>query len=243
MGYSVDVYSPLKNISFQKEQLRIAGWLSSLPKPVGILACNDDRGQHVLEACKLADINVPEDVAVLGVDNDTLICDLCDPPLSSVSLGTIQAGFEASKLLDRLMNGEKMNGQIISVPATHIVKRQSTDILAINDKNIVNALLYIKANFKEKIKVDEVVKATALGRRNLERKFKKVLGRSILEEITRARIEHISKLLIETDLRISEIMSTVNFSEIQHLSRYFRKEKSMSMRDFRNNMKNIKELV
>jgi LacI family transcriptional regulator len=236
-GHNSFLYSPLKNISVQKELNRIADWLQELPKPVGIMACNDDRGQHILEACKLAELHVPEEIAVIGVDNDTLICDLCDPPLSSIALNTIEAGYKTAELMDNLMNGEKMGGQLILVSPTHVVKRQSTDILAINDENLVKALSFINSNAKERISVNDVVNVTALSRRSLENKFKAILGRSVMEEVRRIRIDQISKMLIETELSISEIASAFNFTEIEHISRYFRKEKMMSMRDFRKRLK------
>lgn len=236
-GFEVSVYSPSKSLSIQKEHIKISKWISSLPKPIGIMACNDDRGQHILEACKTAEVHVPEEVAVIGVDNDTLICDLCDPPLTSIALNTIDAGFKTAELMDRLMNGEKMNGQLIPVSATHVVKRQSTDILAVDDKNLINALLYIRENARERISVSDVVNSTSLGRRNLEGKFKQILNRSIMEEARRIRIEQISKILLETDLSITEITSAFSFTEIEHISRYFRKEKNMSMREFRKQFK------
>ena len=233
LNYDVYNYTPKKNLTIQKEQARIAEWISNLPKPIGIMTCNDDRGQHVLEACKLSETHVPEEVAVIGVDNDMLICDLCDPPLTSIALNTTEAGYKTAELMDRLMSGEEMNGQLILVSATHVVRRQSTDILAIDDNNIVQAITYIKENLKEKISVNDVINATSLSRRSLENKFRKLIGRTIMQEVRRQRIEQISKLLIETDMSISEIASTFNFTEMEHISRYFRKEKLMSMREFR----------
>lgn len=237
LGYKVINYLPKKNVSMQKEQSNISKWLSELPKPIGVMACNDDRGQHVLEACKLAEINVPEEIAVIGVDNDTLICDLCDPPLTSIALNTVDAGYKSAKLMDKLMSGEKMKGQIILVSPTHVVRRQSTDIFAINDQNIINALSFIKENFKNKISVSDIIKVTSLSRRSFENRFHKIIGRSIMEEVRRQRVEQITKLLIETDMSISEIASTFNFTEIEHISRYFKKEKHISMREFRKRLK------
>jgi LacI family transcriptional regulator len=235
-GYPIFVYEQSrykKYKSWENEQMRMADWLKTLPKPVGIMACNDDRGQHVLEACKTAGLNVPEEVTVIGVDNDPLICELCDPPLTSIALNTESAGFHAAELLDRLMNGEPMDGQIIYAPPTHVVRRQSTDILAIDDLNLADAIRYIRQNAKRKIHVDDVVLQTSLSRRSLESRFRKILHRSIQEEIRRVRTELISEMLIETNLSISEISSAFNFTDLEHITRYFRKEKGLGLREFR----------
>ena len=234
------IYKQTSNKKFttwKNEQHRMADWLEKLPKPIGIMACNDDRGQHVLEACKSADIKVPEDVAVIGVDNDSLICDLCEPPLSSIALNTVEAGFRAAELLNNLMNGEPMHGQEILVSPTHIVKRQSTDILAIDDKNVVLSLKYIRENAKEKLPVNDIVKQTSLSRRALENRFRKYLGRSIMSEVRRIRINLITSMLIETDMSINEISSIFNFTDPEHISRYFRTEKGMGLRQFRDTFK------
>jgi LacI family transcriptional regulator len=225
--------------AWKKEQLLLAKWLTKLPKPVGIMACNDDRGHHVLEACKIADLRVPEDVAVLGVDNDTLVCEMCDPPLSSIALNTENAGYETAELLDKLMRNTEMTGQVILVAPTHVVSRHSTDIFSINDDNVVKALSFIYKNVRNKIMVEDIVKVTSLSRRSLETKFKKNLGRSIMEEVRRMRIEIISKLLIETDMSIAEICNTFSFIDMDHIARYFKKEKGIGLREFRKSGKNL----
>ncbi|MGD8778493.1 MAG: DNA-binding transcriptional regulator [Ignavibacteria bacterium] len=235
-GYETKIYGEgfkRKYKSWEKEQLQMAEWLKTLPKPVGIMTCNDDRGNHVLEACKIAKLHVPEDVSVIGVDNDALVCDLCDPPLTSIALNTEAAGYSTAELLDRLMNGEKMQSQEIKVAATHVVRRQSTDIMAIEDSDVVSAIRFIRQNAKSKIKVDDVVENTCLSRRSLESRFRKILDRSIQDEIRKIRIELISQMLIETNLSIAEITSMFSFTGIEHISRYFKKEKGISLREFR----------
>ena len=131
---------------WEEEQGRIGEWIQTLPKPVGLMTCNDDQGQHVLEACKRTGFRVPEDVAVLGVDNDPMICEIGDPPLSSIALNVESAGYEAARLLDGLFRGAKMRGQQILVSPTHVVQRQSTDILAVSDPEVAAAMRYIRAN-------------------------------------------------------------------------------------------------
>lgn len=233
-GFKVEIYKNCgKNVSWDKEQLLLKKWLAKLPKPVGILACNDDRGQQVLEACKLAGLSVPEDAAVIGVDNDPIICGFCDPPLTSIALNTEHAGYAVAELLDKLMNGEKMDGQEIRVTATHVVRRQSTDIIFVEDADLSNAIKFIRQNSKNKIRVNDVVKQTCLSRRSLESRFRKHIRRSIQEEIRRVRTDLITQMLIETNLSISEITSMFNFTDVEHISRYFKKEKGMGLREFR----------
>jgi LacI family transcriptional regulator len=235
-GFLVDVYErprSKKIRSWENEQSLIEAWIRTLPKPVGIMACNDDRGGHVLEACKAGGFRVPEDVAVIGVDNDVLSCDLSDPPLTSVAQDTESAGYDTAELLDRLMKGEPMRGQEILVKATHVVERQSTDVLAIDDANVAAAIRFIRQNAKEKIFVDDVVFQTSLSRRSLEGHFRKSIHRSIQEEIQRVRTEQIANMLIETSMSISEITTVFNFTDVEHISRYFRKEKGVGPREFR----------
>ena len=214
-------------------------WLKDLPKPVGIFACNDDRGQHVLEVCKLINLKVPEEVAVLGVDNDPLICELEDPPLASIALNVESAGFAAAKLLDRLINKKKIVGKQIMVKPSHVVQRQSSDILAVDDSEVASAIKYIKNNARNKILVKDIVGTTGISRRTLEKRFQKTVHRSIYNEIQQVRVELISKLLIETDLPISQITALFNFTDVEHVSRFFKREKGIGLREFRKHHKSL----
>ena len=236
-GFKTYIYQSAKkkNSDWENEQLHVINWIKELPKPVAIMACNDDRGQHILEVCKLIGVKVPEDVAVIGVDNDPMICEIGDPPLTSIALNVESAGYETAQLLDELLGGVKMKGQQITVSPTHVVQRQSTEILAVNDADVAIAIRYIRENAKNKILVNEIVKITKLGRRALEQRFKKNIHRSIYDEIRRVRVEWISKMLIETDLPISEITSLLNFTDVEHISRYFKKEKGIGLSQFRKN--------
>lgn len=235
-GSKIYVYGQLskkKVKNWESEQAQVRDWVKSLPKPVGIMACNDDRGQHILEVCKLLDLKVPEEVAVIGVDNDPMICELGDPPLTSVALNVEPAGYATAQLLSQLMSGTKMKGQQILVTATHVVQRQSTDLLAVDDSEVAAAINYIKQNAKRKILVNDVVKETKLARRSLEIRFRKALHRSINSEIRRIRVDWIIRLLIETDLPISEITALFDFTDIEHISRYFKAETGMGLKEFR----------
>ncbi len=235
-GCKTHFYAPPNKIrkdDWENEQHHVSDWVKSLPKPVGIFACNDDRGQHILEVCKMNKLKVPEDVTVLGVDNDLMICDIGDPPLSSIALNVEAAGFEAAKLLDRLINRKKVPEKQIMVTASHVVQRQSSDILAVNDPEVASAINFIRNNARKKILAGDVVRVTGVGRRTLEKRFRKTIHRSIHKEILQVRIELISRMLTETDLPVSEITSLFDFTDIEHISRYFKKERGMTLQEFR----------
>ncbi|MHC4520584.1 MAG: helix-turn-helix domain-containing protein, partial [Planctomycetota bacterium] len=188
---------------------------------------------QVIEACKLAELYVPDQVAVLGVDNDVLICDLADPPISSIALSTEAAGHEAAKLLDQLMSGAAMTGQEIRVRPTHIVTRMSTDMLAVTDREVAAAVRFIRRNPNRMMQVNDVVEATSVSRRVLEKRFKAVLRRSVYQEIRRIRVNYIIELLVGTDMSITEIAVKSGFDGVEHISRYFRKETGISLREYR----------
>jgi len=235
-GHKTSLYllpKKIKKNDWENEQQHVSEWVKALPKPVGIFACNDDRGQHILEVCKIMNVKVPEEVAVIGVDNDPMICDIGDPPLTSIALNVEAAGYEAAKLMNALINNKKISEKQILVSPSHIVQRQSTDILAVDDAEVAAAISYIKNNAKNKILIRDVVKVTNMSRRTLEKKFRKTIHRSIYDEIRQVRVEWISKLLIETDLPISQITSLFNFTDVEHISRYFKKEKGIGLREFR----------
>lgn len=232
VGFTVQFYKQPKSRVKRlpaNEPILIADWLKSLPKPVGLMACNDDRGRQVIEACKIAGVHVPEDVAIVGADNDELICELSSPRLSSVALNLERSGFEAAELLDRLMHRrEKMANQQIVVQPTRIVARQSTDILAIEDSEVAEAMLYIRQHAKERIQVEDVARAVGVSRRGLERRFRQVLRVTILREIRRVRLEQVIRMLVETNQSIGQIALTLNFPSIEHISRFFRQQMKIS---------------
>jgi LacI family transcriptional regulator len=236
VGFETHFYKQPKSKakrSWENEQIYMADWLKSLPKPVGLMTCTDDRSQYAIEACKIAGLHVPEQVAIIGVDNDELVCELSTPPLSSIALNTERAGYEAAELLDKLMAGKKMTKQTIVVQATHVVARQSTDILAIEDQDVVKALRFIRQHSNEMIQVSDVVDATSVSRRALEQRFRRVLGRSVLAEIRRVRTDLVTQMLVETNLSISKIALTLGYTGVENIARYFQHEKGMSLQAYR----------
>ncbi len=235
-GFQTSIYKQPKSRAartWYREEAVLVEWLKGLPKPVGIMACNDDRGQHITEACANAKLDVPYEVAIIGVDNDDQVCDISNPPLSSVALDVEKAGFQASELLDRMMAGEKMPPQTVIVHPNRVVMRQSTNIVAVEDKLVSHALNFIHQNAKRLIQVDDVVKNLSVSRRNLHDKFMKTLGRSVYDEIKRVRIDLISQMLIETDLSISDIALSLGYDNTNHIARYFRQKMGMSPLEYR----------
>ena len=235
-GFQTSIYKQPKSLVdclWHREERVLVEWLRGLPKPVGIMACNDDRGQHITEACANAKIDVPYEVAIIGVDNDDQACDISNPPLSSVVLDVEKAGFQASELLDRMMAGEKMPPQTVIVHPNRVVMRQSTNIVAVEDKLVSQALTFIHHNANCLIQVDDVVKNLSVSRRNLHDKFMKTLGRSVYDEIKRVRIDLISQMLIETDLSISDIALSLGYDNTNHIARYFKQKMGISPVDYR----------
>jgi len=219
-----------------REQHIIAKWLKSLPKPLALMACNDDRALDVLAACKIAQFKVPEDVAILGVDNDELICNFSYPQLSSIVLGTERAGYESAKLLDKLMKKQKIakNEQAVTTLPLNVVTRQSTDTTVIEDKKVAKAVSFIRSHFREMIQVGDVAKAVGLSRRALEQHFRKALAHSVHDEIKYTRVNQMANLLIDTNLPISQIAKLLGYPRaINNISHYFKQQKGMSPSDYR----------
>jgi LacI family transcriptional regulator len=212
---------------------RLADWLVQLPRPLGVMACNDDCASQVAEACKLARLTVPDAVGIIGVDNDEVVCGLANPALSSVAINFERAGYQAAEALDRLMRGDKDVPDRIQVLATQVVARRSTDIVAVDDGAVAKALTCIRDRAKTSVTVNEVVRAAGVSRRVLERRFQQYIGGSILKEIQRQRTDQMARLLLETSLPVTRIADSLGFEDVQHFARYFRAAKRMSPLAFR----------
>lgn len=226
-----------QNRRWGREQAILGDWLRQLPKPLGVLACDDDRGRQVLEACRAASLQVPEDVAVLGVDNDELLCELSDPPLSSVSLNAEQAGYEAAAMLDHLMAGGTCEERRILVEPTHVVARRSTDVLAMDDREVARALRFIHDNSVRPIGVADVVRHVHCSRRTLELRFHQTLGRSVNHEIQQSRLERAKRLLAETNLPVARVAIAAGFSSSNYLIRLFHRRVGLSPTAYRDRLR------
>lgn len=235
-GYAVLYYKqsrPLKDLTWDIELAAITKWLEALPKPVAIFVCNDDRAEHIIEGCKLAGLNIPEDVAVLGVDNDEFVCEFSDPPLSSVAINSEKGGYDVAQLLDTHMTGQVCSDEKIVIEPTHVVERQSTDILAIEDRDVAKAIAFIRNNSDRIIQADDVADYVGLSLRVLQNRFLKVKGRSLRDEFKRVRLGEITKLLRETRLNVSQIAASLGYSNDHNLARFFSNEMNMSPSEYR----------
>jgi len=219
--------------SWEEQQREIADWLARLPKPVGVMASNDMRGQHVLDACRRRELAVPEEVAVIGVDNDELLCEMCDPPLSSVVMNAERIGYDAAALLDQLMEGHAPRERISLVEPLGIVTRQSTDVLAIEDTLVASAVKFIREHACEGVTVDDVLKKVPLSRSVLERRFRKFLSRSPQEEIRLVQIKRVKQLLAESDLALEQIAELAGYRHAEYMSVVFKRETGQTPGQYR----------
>jgi len=235
-GHEVHHYSPQANHpeqSWYAEQKQLDHWLGTLPKPAGILVCNDDRARMLSEVCRLRGIRMPDDVAILGVDNDQQVCGSANPPLSSIALATERGGYEAASLLDAAMRGRSAAAELVAVSPTHVVSRQSTDTLAIDDPVVVRSLRFIRDNSNKDIRVADLLSAAGVSRRTLQDRFKEYLGRTPMEEIHRCRVERIEHLLIETNMTVGEVATASGFEADAHFSRFFSRQTGITPREYR----------
>jgi LacI family transcriptional regulator len=242
-GYSCATYEPpefsrnMQTIELEKRGLLfqedLGRWLKSLPKPVGIMACNDIRGQQVMNACRRLELLVPEEVAVIGVDNDELFCELSDPALSSVALDTVRIGYEAAALLERMMSGEKPPEKPVLVPPIGIVTRRSTEVLAMDDRQLAAGARYLREHVFDTISVNDMARAAGMSRRLFERRFVSQIGRPPKAEVLRLRIERVKELLADTDWTLEQISERTGFKHSEYLHTVFTQKTGTTPGKFR----------
>ncbi|MCA9007909.1 MAG: substrate-binding domain-containing protein, partial [Planctomycetaceae bacterium] len=226
-----------QSLPWEVEQNRLAEWIRALPKPVGVMACYDIKAQQLLDVCRTINVSVPEEVAIIGVDNDEILCNLSEPPLSSVIPNTKLTGYEAAALLDRMIAGKKVSSEAQLIKPLGIATRQSTDIQAIDDKLISDAVRLIRQQACDGINVQDVLKSIPLSRRVLESRFQKIIGRSPHEEIMRIRLDRVKQLLEETELSLIEIAERTGFRHAEYLNVAFKKQTGTTPGTYRRNLK------
>lgn len=208
------------------EHAALVEWLGSLPKPLGVMACDDLRARHVLEVCQQLGLAVPADVAVLGVGNDDVLCRLM-PPLSSIDASAGQIGYQAAALLERLMMpgapGLPAASASVVVPPAGVVARFSTDTLASDDAAVVEVLRALRGSPWRKPPVAPVAARLGMSRATLENRFQATVGRSIHAEFTRRRMEGLRALLEETDLPLEMVAVRTGFSSLQYMTTFVRR--------------------
>ena len=226
--------------TFESERPLIESWLRSLPKPVGVMACNDACGREVLQACATAGLRVPDDVTLVGVDNDELLCELSEPPLSSVALNLEQAGYEAAMVLDAMMSGQPKHQETVLVTPVKVVPRRSSEVIAQDDPLVVAALRFIRDHAGQPISVPDVVGELGVCRRTIERRFARATGRSILSEITRCRLDRAKRLLMETNLPARRVATSLGFQSTKTLNRTFLRLEGQTATAFRHQDESLK---
>jgi LacI family transcriptional regulator len=210
--------------NWEKEQKLIGEWILSLDKPVGIMASHDSQGVQLLDACRRVNVRVPDDVAVVSVDNDPVLCELAAPPLSSLDQNVQTIGYEAAALLNRMMGGDKVPAKNYFFDPGEVQVRQSSDVLALEDKQVVAGVKYIRDHaFDKELDVQAIAKAAVLSRRSLEQRFLMQIGISPMEQVHQIRLRRIKQLLLQTNYTLAHIAEIVGFEYTEYMSRFFKK--------------------
>lgn len=243
-GLQVSVYAPVRHLPSHTDVLgweargelegeAIAGWLQSLPRPLAVFACNDVRGRQIIEACNESGLSVPEEVAVIGVDDDEVICELCSPPLSSVQPDTMRLGYEGAALLDAMMEGEPAPEETIFIPPKGIARRLSSEATAIDDREVASAMQIIRDHACEGLTVQDMVAQLNISRSTLERRFCTAFGRSPATEIERVRMSRAKLLLMETRYKLSKIAVLTGYGTASQFATAFKRNTGITPGDFR----------
>jgi LacI family transcriptional regulator, galactose operon repressor len=227
----------MTSIEFEEHGLKyenqLAYWIAGLPKPIGIMACNDVRARQILKACRDLDMAVPDEVAVVGVDKDEVLCELSDQPISSIILNTKRIGFEAAALLDQMMKGAKCPKETVLVEPLGIATRRSTDTLAVEDSNLAKALLFIRDHACEQISVDTVATFAGLSRSVLQRKFRAAFQKTVHDAIVGSRLKRACELLTRTDIPLIDVAEKSGFKHCEYMAAVFKSHFRRSPSQFR----------
>jgi LacI family transcriptional regulator len=237
-GMPVHFYELAKHLRVQELASRraqhLVRWLRDVPRPVGVLAANDSYAWLVSTACRLAGLAVPDDVAILGVDNDEVFCSLARPPMSSVVTAAVRLGFEAARLMDAILReGDPRDRREIVAPVLGVKVRASTDTLATDDEDVKEALALIRRQGSGKISVNAIAEAVGLSVSTLQRKFRTILGHGVHEESIRHRLQTAMRLLSDTDLSILAVAHRAGFGHQEYLGRVFKLRLGVTPAEYR----------
>lgn len=235
-GYRVYAFDNREQILSEKWSFNaehVSKWLLNLPKPIALFACDDYYALQITEVCKMYDINIPNEIAVLGVDNDQLLCNISDPELSSIELDIENGGYEAGRLLHQFIEKKNAPPVDIIIKPVRVIARASTERFAVSDKYIEQILHYIDKNYPNPLSVDDLTLQIPISRRVLEKKFKSETGMSVYQYLQELRIEKFANLLITTDLPLVEAAANAGFTDYKNISRIFVKIKSMTPLQYR----------
>ncbi|MBA4149925.1 MAG: DNA-binding transcriptional regulator [Verrucomicrobia bacterium] len=220
---------------WNKVQQQMGDWLVKLPRPNGIMACSDRHAQRIIDACSRENISVPEEMAVVGAGNDEDLCRLTNPPLTSVIYDIERIGYEAAQLLDQIMRGNRAAAKpkCMLIPPLGIAMRRSTEVTAIDDRMIADAMRFIREHACDGITVEEILAEFNISKTHFYRRFQNALGRSPHEEILRVKLERARSLLTQTDLAIERIAELSGFEHSEYLYPVFKRVFGMTPRAFR----------
>ncbi len=220
----------------QHEMLELLDWLNALPRPVAILACDDEQAHLVLDAALTLGLRVPEDAAVMGIDNDEVFCRVSSPPLSSVDVNAVTVGYQAAAALARRMKGQRVPARTM-IPPRGVVTRQSTDIIAVNDPEASEALRFIREHACRPTTADDVAAHLAVSRSTLDRCLRSAVGQSAAAAILQVRLSRVKADLAETDLTLQAIAIRAGFASVQHLANLFRDRVGVTPGRYRKDMR------
>jgi LacI family transcriptional regulator len=220
-------------LTWEEEEEEIAAWVRTLPTPIGIMVNFDTQGVQVLEACRRIGAHVPDDVAVVSVDNDSVLCEVATPALSSLDQNVQKLGFEAASMLDRMIAGKDVEKRNYFVEPGHVVVRQSSDVLAVGDERLAKAIRFVRENACKGADVNAIARASGMSRRALEKKFMERIGRTPLGEMQELRFRRVRQLLLETDYVLPQIAEIAGFQYQEYMVRFFKKRSGMTPGQYR----------
>ena len=217
------------------DQSVLADWLLSLPKPIAIMACDDNQGNILLQACNSCGLKIPFDVAIIGVDNDEILCNMSDPAMSTINVDIERGGYDTAAMVDRMVKDPSYMGEDIILKPLNVVERVSSSVFATDDKAVIKALRFIQANVDRRIQVTDVLEHVPLSRRLLEQRFKKMTGCSIYNYISIQRMERFAQLLLSSKDSVTEIAARMEEFDTKSISRRFKAIKGCTPSEFRKN--------
>ena len=233
----IQLDAPLKNTEIRDVSAKatrvLEKWVATLPAPVAIFAAADYVARQVLEACRRAKVRVPEQVAVLGVDNDLAICEVGPVTLSSIPQNFVRIGFEAARMLDGILRNRRKAARTVWISPRDVVVRRSTDVIAVENAHVAAALKYIHGTLPEKVTMKELLARMPLSRQWLDLQFKEAIGRTPSEEIRRVKMARVRHLLLNTEMTVNEIARATGFRHGENLTRFFRGKMGVSPKRYR----------
>ncbi len=238
-GYDCDVFRPDTQDPDREPLAGMHAWIDRFVPPIAVFCGNEHLGWTLVGTCHDRGFDVPEQVAVIVGSDDDLVCEAADVPLSAIDIGNERVGYAAAELLDRMMSGEPgpPADQPILIPPSRVITRRSSDILAIQDPDLAATVRLINSRACEPLTVPDILDEVPVGRRALERRFKKVLGRTLQAEIMRVRLERARQLLVESDLNHDQIAARCGFPHAPHFGAQFRKSFGITPAAFRKQMR------